>query len=50
MIREDRATMSPQEVAVCIGFDALRIAVGKHPKTFAVEEVVTWLALMTRWR
>ncbi|WP_154678355.1 hypothetical protein [Microvirga massiliensis] len=35
----------PMEMAVCIGFDALRIATGRKPKHFTVAEVLRWLTL-----
>jgi hypothetical protein len=38
--------MTAQETAVCMGFDAMRIALGKEPKVFSADEVMTWLKIM----
>ena len=33
----------PQIFAICMAWDAFRIALGGRPKNFTVHEVVTWL-------
>ncbi len=33
----------PQAFAVCMAFDAFRIAIGAKPRTFAIHEVLRWL-------
>ncbi len=33
----------PQEFAICMAFDAFRIALGGAPKNFSLREVVAWL-------
>lgn len=37
-----------QVMAVCMGFDAMRIAIGQKPQNYSVEEVMRWLKLMTK--
>lgn len=37
---------SPQEFAVCMGMDALRICLGKEPRNFTPAEVVRWMNVM----
>lgn len=38
--------MKPEEMAVCMGFDAMRLCLGHPPQTFTSEEVIRWIALM----
>lgn len=40
--------MTPGEMAACMGMDAMRIALGGHPKNFTVEEVIHWLRLVSK--
>ena len=52
MKRLTRATLDgtwanrKSEFAVCMGFDALRIAVGGKPSTFHPDDVVSWISTM----
>lgn len=39
-------TGAPQEFAVCMGMDAMRLCLGQKPRNFSVEEVIRWLGLM----
>lgn len=39
---------TPQEMASCMGFDAMRIARGVKPINFTVSEVMRWMELMAR--
>ena len=34
------------QTAICIGFDAMRIALGVEPKNYSVDQVIMWLTLM----
>ena len=34
---------APTEFAICMAFDAFRVALGGRPKHFTLHEIVTWL-------
>lgn len=36
----------PRAFAVCMGLDAMRIAIGMKPRNFDAKEVIRWLRLM----
>lgn len=36
------------QTAICIGFDAMRIALGNKPRNYSVDEVIRWLRLMSK--
>lgn len=36
----------PQEFAICMAFDAFRIALGGRPQHFTLKEVIAWLGAM----
>lgn len=38
--------MSPQEQAVCVGMDALRISIGVTPRNFQLHDVIRWLRIV----
>lgn len=38
--------MTAHEAAVTIGFDAMRLALGKTPKTWTSEQIIRWLTIM----
>jgi hypothetical protein len=46
-IRYD-SVLTAREVAICVGFDAMRIALGTPPKNFTYNEVIEWLRLVGR--
>lgn len=35
------------QTAVCIGMDAMRIALGGKPRNYSVEDVIRWLRLIS---
>lgn len=37
----------PREFAICLAWDAFRIALGEVPQHFTLREVVTWLSAQT---
>lgn len=38
--------MTPQETAICMGFDAMRLCMGMSTETFTEDEVLRWIFLM----
>lgn len=41
-------TFNHQEFVVVLSMDAMRIAFGMKPKTFTLEEVISWLRAMSK--
>lgn len=40
--------MGSEEMAICMGFDALRICIGQKPINFTAQQVMRWLSLVTK--
>ena len=41
-------TMSAQEMAVCMGTDAMRLCLGLSPRNFKRRDVLRWIRQMSR--